>query len=108
MLILFIVIINQHYYFPTIWAMAMVEVPCDNPVHFSLPVLTSLDGGPSHIRRIVSVQPLLAEHCKECRKERSSETREEDCLNLDNGVRGSGPFWKGGNVCPEGSVVDLV
>ena len=47
----------------------VVEVPHDHPVQFSLSVLAALDRGPSHVCRIVTVQPLLAEHRQEGREE---------------------------------------
>jgi len=86
----------------------MVEIPADDPVELPLSILAALDGGPSHVDRRVSVQPLLAEHRKESGEERSGETREEDCLNLDNHVWGTSPLWEGRNVVAKGGVVDLV
>jgi hypothetical protein len=51
---------------------------------------------------------LLAEHSQEGGEEGSSETGEEDGLNLDHRGRRSGPLWKGGDIIAEGRVVDLV
>ena len=86
----------------------MVEIPPDDTVQFPLPMLAALDGRPSHVDRRVSVQPLLAEHCKEGRKKGSSETCEEDCLNLDSRAWGTSPLWDRRNVAAEGGVVNLV
>ena len=70
----------------------MVEVPRDNPVEFALPVLATLDGGPSHVSRRVSIQPLLAEHRDEGGEKRGSETRVQDGLDLDYGFGRAGPL----------------
>ena len=86
----------------------MDEIPSHDSAKFSLPVLAAFDGRPSHVVRLIMVQPLLAEHCKEGGKERDGETSEEDGLDLDNRARRAGPLGEGGNVAPKGGVVDLV
>jgi hypothetical protein len=86
----------------------VVEVPGDDPVQFPLSVLTAFDGRPSHVSRHVSIQPLLAEHRKEGGEQRSSETREEDRLDVDYCAGGAGPLWECRNIVSEGGVIDLV
>ena len=87
----------------------MVEVPADDPIEFPLPVLTALDGGTSHVDRCVSIQPLLTKHRKESGEQRSSETGEQDCLDLDNRVWWTSPrLWEGGSVVAVGGIVHLI
>ena len=47
----------------------MVKIPADDTVELPLPIFAALDGGPPHVDRRVSVQPLLAEHREESREE---------------------------------------
>ena len=42
-----------------------VKVPRDDSVLFSLPALATVNTRPSHVDRLVTAQPLLAEHCQE-------------------------------------------
>jgi len=37
----------------------MVEIPCDDPVELALPILATSNGGPSHVSRRASIQPLF-------------------------------------------------
>ena len=86
----------------------MLEIPRNDAAQFSLPVVAALNSRSSHVRPIVKVQPLLAEHCQEGRKERNGETGEEDGLDLDNCLGRTGPLWESGNIVSKGGVVDLV
>ena len=86
----------------------MVEVPCNDSIEFSLSVLAAFDSSPSHVGRCISIHPLLSEHREEGGEEGSSETREEDGLDVNNRVRSTGPLWEGGRVVAKGSVIDLV
>jgi len=86
----------------------VVEIPHNDPVEFTLPVLASFDGGPSKVGRCVSVQPLFAEHRKEGGEESGGETCEEDGLDLYYCTGRTCPLWEGGGIVPESSVVDLV
>ena len=52
----------------------MVKVPGDGPIQLPLTIPAAFYPSPSHVRRRVSIQPLLAEHLKEGREERSGET----------------------------------
>ena len=54
------------------------------------------------------IQPLLAKHRQECCAERNNEASVEDGLNLDYRTGRARPSREGGNVVPEGGVVDLV
>ena len=47
----------------------MVKVPRNDAVQFSLPVVAAFDGRVSQVSRLIAVQPLFAEHCKESRKQ---------------------------------------
>jgi len=86
-----------------------VKIPRDDPIELLLPILTALNGSPSHVRRHVSVQPLLAEHCEERGEERSREAGIQDGLDLDSCVWGTGPsWWESGNIIAESGAVYLV
>ena len=73
-----------------------------------MPVLAALDGGPSHVCRLVPVQPLLAEHRKEGGEERDGETRKQDCLYVNQSAWRAVPLWKSGNIVSECGVIDLI
>ena len=84
----------------------MIEIPAVDAVQLALAILAALDGGPSQVYRCVSVQPLLAESCKEGGEERSGETGEKDRLNLNHRAWGTRPLrWDSGNITTEGGVV---
>ena len=86
----------------------IVKIPCNDPVQFSLSVLATFDRGPSHLGRLIAVQPLLAEHCQEGGEERSGETGEQNGLDLNYRLGGPGPLRKSGRVVSERRVVNLV
>ena len=86
----------------------MVKVPRDNSVELALTILAAFDGGPSHVRRRISVQPLFAEHREEGGEKCNDKTRIEDGLDFDYRARGACPLWEGGSIVSKGGVVDLV
>jgi len=86
----------------------MVKIPGDDPIELLLPILTAFNGIPSHVRRHVSVQPLLSQHCEESREQRSGEAGVQDRLDVNDHAWRAGPSGDGGNVVTESGVVDLV
>ena len=86
----------------------MVEVPGDDAVELPLSILAPFDGGPSHVCRRVSVQPLFPEHREERSEERSGEAGIQHRLNVDDSAWRAGPLWDCRNVVAENSVVHLV
>ena len=86
----------------------MLEIPGDDAVEFPLPILAALDGGPVHVGRHVSVQPLLAEHRKECGEERDGEGGVQQCLSLNDRARRARPLWNLRGFVTKSGVVDLV
>ena len=51
----------------------MVEIPGNDAAQFLLSVVVAPNGGPALVGRVVTVQPLLAEHCQEGGKEGNGE-----------------------------------
>jgi len=80
----------------------MVEVPGDDAVELPLPILASFDGGPTHVDRGISVQPLFAEHREEGGEERSAEACVQNRLDVYHPARRTGPrLWERGGATTE-------
>lgn len=86
----------------------MVKVPSDDTVQFPLAVLAAFYGGPSHVSRRVSIQPLFAEHREERRKKGDSETGVQYGLDMDDRLRRAGPLRNRRNFVTKSGVVHLV
>ena len=86
----------------------MLEIPSDDAIEFPLPILAALDGGPMHIGRHVSVQPLLAEHRKERGEERDGKGGVQQCLSLNDRAWRARPPWDPRGFVTKSGVVDLV
>jgi len=86
----------------------MVKVPNDYTIKFLLSMLAALNGSSSHVSGSISIQPLLAKHCKEGREEGNGKACIEDRLDLHNWVWRASPLRNIGGVITKGGVVNFV
>jgi len=73
-----------------------VEAPGDHTIHLTLSVSTAINDGSTHVHPGISIEPLLAQHGDERRKEGGGQTRVEDGLDMDDGGIRAIPFGKSG------------
>ena len=86
----------------------MVKVPSDDAVKLSLSVVTAFFRRPSHVCRLIAIQPLLAKHRQEGGEEGNGETCKENRLDMNYRGGRPGPSREGGNITSKGGAVDLV
>ena len=86
----------------------MAEIPRVHAPELSLSVAASLDGRSPYVRRVVTVQPLLAEHCQQGGEEGSSKACKEEGLDMDHRGGRAVPLWRSWNIISEGGIINLV